>query len=147
MTSSTGVGEFIPAPFTTMSTPPERSTTEPSRDCRSSFLLTSQGRKYPLPPACSMADKRSVALSGFLPTITISAPACASPWAISPQSTPVPPMTTAVLSFSPNKSSRKLLIIKNWFSERPGLLRPHDLFHLCEGGHGCIPRGGHGKAP
>src|SRR6188508_3485568 len=50
---------------------------------------------------------RALALSWLRPTITVSAPARASPSAMAPHSSPVPPMTTATLSCREKSELRK----------------------------------------
>ena len=60
----------------------------------------------PLPPTPAIVSRRVLALSALRPTRTTSAPAPARPSAMAPQSSPVPPMTTATLPDSEKSDSR-----------------------------------------
>ena len=104
--SKNGVAELMPAPLTTTSTRPLRSSTASSRPCVSALLVASAEWNHALPPAAAIVSRRALALSALRPTRTTSAPAPARPSAMAPQSSPVPPMTTATLPDSEKSDSR-----------------------------------------
>ena len=103
--SRKGVAELVPAPFTRTSTRPARERTLPRSVVRPAREVASHGANQPRPPASAIRARRRAAFSPLRPTRTTSAPAEASPSAIAPQSSPVPPTTTATFPESPNGSS------------------------------------------
>src|SRR5688572_3623928 len=104
--SRKGVGELVPAPLRTMVKDPTSFATR----SMSAFLVTSAAMKRASPPAAWIAATRFSALAGSRPTRTTFAPARAKPSAMAPQSSPVPPVTTATSPARENCSSKKRLM-------------------------------------
>ena len=108
--SKNGVGELTPAPLTKMSTRPNFASTSARSFASSALEVASQWKNSALPPSLAILSSRAFAFASSRPTSATVAPAFAKPSAISPHSTPVPPMTTATLPSSENNSAGVFMI-------------------------------------
>ena len=123
--SRTGVGELTPAPLIRMSARPHWLRTSSRRASRAARLPTSAAIKRDFPPLSEMEARRAAAFSSLRPTRTASAPACANPSAMAPQSSPVPPITIATLPSSEKRLLRNSDMRRvSRAARRIGQLRP-----------------------